>query len=141
MIFLLVSDFQKSSLHPRALLELRRHWFYKICCPFFLSSLCLLLLFQYFLCSQSWTLRMIHVSVVVHFPVDLQPTEMVPASHQGNSIILNFPKKVLVKADIKQLSPKKMRSFDENWRNTSLIRTREDLFWEDLTTYIGVRCK
>ena len=50
---------------------------------------------------------MIHVSVVVHFPVDLQPTEMVPASHQGNSIILNFPKKFLVKADIKQLSPKK----------------------------------
>jgi hypothetical protein len=30
-------------------------------------------------------------------------------------IILNFPKKFLVKADIKQLSPKKnLRSFDEN---------------------------
>ena len=95
LISLLVSDFQKSSLHPTALLELRRHWFYKICCPFFLSSLCLLLLFQYFLCSQSWTLRMIHVSVVVHFPVDLQPTEMVPASHQGNWCILTTSNYVL----------------------------------------------
>jgi hypothetical protein len=38
------------------------------------------------------------------------------------SIILNFSKKFLVKADIKQLSPKIfLRSFDENWRNTSLI--------------------
>ena len=26
---------------------------------------------------------MIHVSAVVHFPVDLPPTEMVPATHQG----------------------------------------------------------
>jgi hypothetical protein len=31
------------------------------------------------------------------------------------SIILNFPKKILVKAEIKQLSPKKnLRSFDQN---------------------------
>jgi hypothetical protein len=30
------------------------------------------------------------------------------------SIILNFPKTILVKADIKQLSQKKLRSFDEN---------------------------
>jgi hypothetical protein len=40
-------------------------------------------------------------------------------------IILNIPKKILVKADIKQLSPKNnLRSFDENWRNTSHIHSR-----------------
>ena len=44
------------------------------------------------------------------------------------SIILNFSKKNLVKADIKQLSPKKsLSTFDENWRNSSHIRT----LWAD----------
>ena len=46
------------------------------------------------------------------------------------SIILNFPKKFLVKAEIKQLSPKEnLRSFDQNWRNTRHICTR----WIDST--------
>ena len=41
------------------------------------------------------------------------------------SIILNFSKKFLVKAEITQLSSKKnLRSFDENWRHTGLIRNQ-----------------
>ena len=38
------------------------------------------------------------------------------------SIILNFSKNILVKAEITQLSSKlNLRSFDENWRDTSNI--------------------
>ena len=41
------------------------------------------------------------------------------------SIILNFSKKHLVKADITQLSSKIfLKIFDENWRNTSHIHNR-----------------
>ena len=44
------------------------------------------------------------------------------------SSILNFPKKFLVKAEIQQLSPKKnLRSFDENWGHTCLIRIQRAL--------------
>jgi hypothetical protein len=50
------------------------------------------------------------------------------------SIIINFSKNLLVKADIKQLSPKKkLRSFDDNWRNTSHIRT----WWVDSPPPLG----
>ena len=53
------------------------------------------------------------------------------------SIILNFSKKILVKADIKQLLPKKiLRSFDENWRNTSLIRIQWVIL--DLKASVGM---
>ena len=44
-----------------------------------------------------------------------------PFSVPPISIILNFPKIFLVKADIKQLSPKKIEKFDEKWRNTRHI--------------------